>query len=457
MAVSVIPATSGGAINNGFQPVTSATLDDFSIITDADGVISRSVTVPAGVFAAMSTLSSTLTIGSYSYALVANTVSRINNQTSAASYTLSCTGIQPGFQWRDTSSGFSYTNTANSQDFNYKFQRASIAFGGSSNLFVFIPSYNQPGGATAYSSPDGVTWTSRTLPSANFQFVTFSGSLFFALPNTSGAGQLATSTDGITWTARTFSVNGSYAMPVKGAGTNYCTIRSVYGTAETVAYQSTQVSTDGLTWGAGGTLPTVASWNGAASDGSTAKIVTVAACDSSPDINTATTKAAYSTNNGTAWTASTLPSAGFWQGVRYLPSASLYFAWASSSVYATSPDGITWTGRTFPTTGIGNAFGPGNGPQWIGSNGVITNAFYGTQGGTTNVAYYTTDGINFITSSAQKNQAYGYTSVFQNAAYGNNIHVAGTFYENTTASRIIAVSTKAIASFGIYSPPTTNL
>lgn len=453
MSVTSLNAGASGT-NNGFQPVTSGTLDEFSIVNDTDGVITRTVAVPAGNYAVMSTLGATLTIGAYSYTLTANTVSRINVPTAVSSYTFSCTAIQPGFQWRNNPGAFSLTNTAYTTDRNYLSQKTTIAFGGSSNLFVIIPG-SATGGTVAYTTADGITFTSRTLPSS-LQFVTYAGSYFYAFASTNGGGTaMASSPDGITWTARAFSVAITPPNIVKGSGTNYATIDMNYP-ANTVGLNRTQTSTDGLTWSAGGTLPSLATWSGIASDGTTAKMVVVAAADVDPTAATTTTKAAYSTNNGTAWTATTMPSTATWANLKYVPSASLYFASSASSVnYATSPDGITWTARTFPDTATGDAFSTGQ-ATWIGNNGV-SSALYGTTTSNTTLVYYTTDCINFTVSSAAKNSTYANTTAPRNIAYGNNIHLGGAFYVGTTATTQPAVSTKAIASFGIYSPPTTQV
>lgn len=69
----------------------------------------------------------------------------------------------------------------------------AIAFG--NNLFVAISG----GGTVAATSPDGTTWTTRTLPSVRDSWTTlvFNGTLFLA---TSDKGEGAVSTDGIDWT-----------------------------------------------------------------------------------------------------------------------------------------------------------------------------------------------------------------------------------------------------------------
>ncbi|MDC1474504.1 hypothetical protein N8350_02710, partial [Candidatus Nanopelagicales bacterium] len=53
------------------------------------------------------------------------------------------------------------------------------------------------------TSPDGITWTSRTATAANYwRSVTYGEGLFVAVAS-SGADRVMTSPDGITWTSRT--------------------------------------------------------------------------------------------------------------------------------------------------------------------------------------------------------------------------------------------------------------
>jgi hypothetical protein len=88
---------------------------------------------------------------------------------------------------------------------------------------------------TILTSPDGITWTSRTAPNITFQDVIYANSLYIAYGDLS-VGNLATSTDGITWTSRSV-----------GSGTIY---QVVYGGGAYVAATTGGVysSSDGLTW-----------------------------------------------------------------------------------------------------------------------------------------------------------------------------------------------------------------
>jgi len=58
------------------------------------------------------------------------------------------------------------------------------------------------GGTVAASSPDGITWTTRTIPTAGYCGVAYGGGMFVAVANDGGT-VAASSPDGITWTTRT--------------------------------------------------------------------------------------------------------------------------------------------------------------------------------------------------------------------------------------------------------------
>lgn len=103
--------------------------------------------------------------------------------------------------------------------------------------------------AIAQTSPDGLTWTERTLPStANWIDVAYGNGVFTAIAyNDSKA---ATSTDGITWAARTLPATLNWQAITYGNST-FVAIATGSSSAAT--------STDGITWTAG-VLPTNTTW-----------------------------------------------------------------------------------------------------------------------------------------------------------------------------------------------------
>lgn len=163
------------------------------------------------------------------------------------------------------------------------------------------------GNNVIYTSPDGITWTSRTSPAnINYQDVIYENSLYVAY-GTLVAGNLATSTDGITWTSS--SVGAGNVIQVIYAGGIFlaATTGGVY------------TSSDGLTW----TLRT------------------------------------------TGLVAANHTSVGY-------VGATYYAGSSANGYYATSPDGTTWTLKRDISTGGFFAFFDVNGKAvGVGDMGIV--------------------------------------------------------------------------------------
>lgn len=102
------------------------------------------------------------------------------------------------------------------------------------NMFVVL--FNASGTALI-SSPDGITWTSRTLPaSSTWQSIACKGTMFVA---TNAGATTASSPDGITWTARTGTSNTS----ITASDTLFVGVKQTTASAAIV-----WTSTDGITW-----------------------------------------------------------------------------------------------------------------------------------------------------------------------------------------------------------------
>ena len=86
----------------------------------------------------------------------------------------------------------------------------AIAYG--NGVFVALDSSSN---TRAYSSPDGITWTARTLPVAiNWSAIIYANNQFVAVSaGSSSSNVAATSPDGITWTAQTLP-NSSFGTSV---------------------------------------------------------------------------------------------------------------------------------------------------------------------------------------------------------------------------------------------------
>jgi len=195
------------------------------------------------------------------------------------------------------------------------------------NLYVVSTINSSTSVAT---SPDGFTWTQRSLPTpASFWMQAVYGGGTWLVLNTSGT-VAATSTDGITWTQRTLPTTGTWRLPVYGGG-----IWVVFNTVGNVALSSP----DGVTW-TQRTLPVSTTW-----------IQPIYAGGQFLSINNAGTNVLTS-SDGITWTARTLPVSTSWLQLAYNGSVYIAINTAASTVAATSPDGVTWTQRTLATSGM---------------------------------------------------------------------------------------------------------
>jgi hypothetical protein len=190
-------------------------------------------------------------------------------------------------------------------------------------------------GGTAASacstSPDGVTWTSRTIPGSGayyYNAVAWNGTVFCAV----GGGSLcATSPTGTTWTASAIPT-GTW-RGITWNGSMFCAVGdSVCAT-----------SPDGATWTAR-TVPagtwTAVAWNGSVFcavgfSGSTNIIAT------SPD--------------GITWTAQTAPAGTGYLAITWHTNGT-FCAMGRGGICATSPDGITWTAHDTGMSAYGSLY-----------------------------------------------------------------------------------------------------
>jgi hypothetical protein len=218
----------------------------------------------------------------------------------------------------------------------------AMAYG--NGLFVAMPY----GTGTVATSPDGITWTQRSMPVvANWTAVTYGGGQFVAVTNGAVA---ATSPDGITWTARVLPTTANWAALAYGGG--------VY-VAVSVGTAVALTSPDGITW-TQRTLPATIAWYGLAYGNG--MFVTTA--------NTSGVTIATSPD-GTTWTQRSMPVTGTYRSVTYGGGLFMAVSATSGAVAVSSPDGITWTQRTLPATAVWNAVIYG-GSQFVAiSNGII--------------------------------------------------------------------------------------
>jgi hypothetical protein len=182
--------------------------------------------------------------------------------------------------------------------------------------------------AAAISS-DGQTWVSHNLPSSNSAAdIVWNGNVFCV----SGANYAFTSPDGITWTSN--SITGWINL-LAAKGSVLC--------GYTAVNNQVAVSTDnGVTWTTHA-IPTLDpyAWSGIAASDSVFCII------SDDGQNTGASDVVATSPDGVTWTQHTMPSADSWYRIAW--DGNVFCAIANfGTKVATSPDGITWTEHTKP-------------------------------------------------------------------------------------------------------------
>ena len=287
-----------------------------------------------------------------------------------------------------------------------------IAYG--NGLFVAVASRGGAGISTTESiatSPDGVNWTFRTIPSiTNLTNITYQNGMFIAIGAVSQ--RAFYSYDGINWANATNMVGIVYGI--------------TYGKDKFVACKidnpgfRINISYDGKNWQGVSTPSTMdLSWTSVtyAND----RYVAVAESTVSGSI-----AISY---DGLSWNNVTRPSAGTLTTYTVTYGKGLFVVTCSQGKIMTSPDGINWTVRDTPLTGL----------IWkcIFAEGVFIAA--GAFSTTENRFIYSTDGITWEEATTPA------LNSWSGFAYGNGLLVAVSF--NGTDSNALVVSSGVMNSF----------
>ncbi|MEO5635113.1 MAG: hypothetical protein ABIS26_00715 [Candidatus Paceibacterota bacterium] len=287
-------------------------------------------------------------------------------------------------------------------------------------LFVAVNGYCQENGTSGgtgsciETSPDGITWTQRTVPEYSNEVylsaVAYGAGIFVATQDVGYVQHLFTSPDGITWTSR------------PGAAFNY--VRDiVYANGKFVAVTSPEnnsgfnyawTSTDGINWSSQSTPSgTDNQWTGIAyGNGTYVAVGCGIATQSSYACNSNAGNRVMTSPNGITWTLRADAADNMWQSITY--GNGLFVAVASSGTgnrVMTSPDGITWTLRTSAADKAWYDVTYGNG------------TFVAVASSSTTDSVMTSpDGINWTIGTSA--EAIGWKSV----TYGNGTFVATSAY-----------------------------
>jgi hypothetical protein len=360
-AVGTVAISSGSATNgqilqaNGSGGVSFSTLPSsgsYFIKASSGEFLGSSITATAGAYALVNYAENPIVIETTSTTSVLATYDA--SYISALS-DLSRVAASGGIEWTSGTSGFS-TSTI-----------YELTYGG--GLYV------SAGGATTglspilQTSPDGITWTTRTTGFTGYILcLGFGSSLYVA----GGGTALRTSSDAITWTARTPNIgSGNVPFDVIFAGGQFVLVGENGGLS---------TSTDGTTW-----TGRTTSWGGGQIFGVT--------YGNSLYVIAGTAGKMKTSSDGISWASVTsgFSSALAIQGVTY--ANGLFVAVGGGGNISTSTDGTTWTIRTSGTTQTLNRVSYGEGVFIaVGDNGVLITSYNGitwtsrsAQFGTTNI------------------------------------------------------------------------
>ena len=278
-----------------------------------------------------------------------------------ANYGNSLAGAQVKVEVLTLGATYSYTYNAVTTPGGYNFGRS--AWNGS--VFCAISGTSS---GVCWTSPDGVTWTPRTMPETNsWADIASNGSLFVVLVLDWHVNYCYTSPDGINWTKRYFqfpSVTAGYHTRIIWNGAKF-----LVGTDD-AGYVPFETSPDGITWSSqtspysGGT--SCLAWNGSkflavhnsqfwTSPSGNAGTWTLAYTDPGGGINwnSATAKGnlfcvasddggrpTCTSPDGVTWTKTTQ---SFPTNLNGLATDGRVFLAGSNDRYYTSPDGVTWS------------------------------------------------------------------------------------------------------------------
>jgi hypothetical protein len=177
------------------------------------------------------------------------------------------------------------------------------------------------------------TWSEVTVPAGTFRDVIWVPYLnsWVAVGD---AGLVATSPDGVTWTTRTAATADNWRGVCAAASLSLLVAVSNAGKIMT--------SPDGITW-TQRTAPEANAWQCVVWAPGLSKFIAVA--------SSGTNRVMWSSNGTSGWTSASAAAARLWKGVCWSPSLGLLVAVAGNAGSGTddvmtSPDGTTWTSRT---------------------------------------------------------------------------------------------------------------
>ncbi len=201
-------------------------------------------------------------------------------------------------------------------------------------------------GSRVMTSPDGITWTTRT-SAADLQWVNIIWIpelfLFVAIANSGTGNRVMTSPNGITWTSRTSAADNNWYGITWSPELNLIVVVGASGVGNRV-----MTSPDGITW----------------TSRTSAADISWVAVGWSPELRLFVAVAESGTGNrimtsidGINWIIRTSPADNNWRCVSWSPQLRIFCvsSWSvSTNNIMTSSDGINWILRTTPSQQLNN-------------------------------------------------------------------------------------------------------
>jgi len=282
------------------------------------------------------------------------------------------------------------------------------------NLFVAVSSNSSsvPGNLRVMTSPEGITWTSRTAAEQIvYTGIGYNGNVLVAVASSTFANQVMISANAVTWQSLPAAVSGIQWRDVTWNGNIFCAI------AATGVANGVMISTDGTTW-----LTRVP-----AADLAWRSIVWAPELSLFVAVGTSGVGNRVMTSpDGTTWTSQTSAADLNWIDVTW--NGKIFVAVAFSGTnnqVMTSPDGINWTSRYTPTTTL-----QWTAVQWTGTEFVVV-----ANTGTGNRVMTSPDGITWTvrvspTDAAWKGLAWNGQVLVAVGTAGNNDQVMTSTYDD---------------------------
>jgi len=281
------------------------------------------------------------------------------------------------------------------------------------NLFVAVSSNSSAvsGNLRVMTSPEGITWTSRTAAEQIvYTGIGYNGNVLVAVASSTFANQVMISANAVTWQSLPAAVPGIQWRDVTWNGNIFCAI------AATGVANGVMISTDGTTW-----LTRVP-----AADLAWRSIVWAPELSLFVAVGTSGVGNRVMTSpDGTTWTSQTSAADLNWIDVTW--NGKIFVAVAFSGTnnqVMTSPDGINWTSRYTPTTTL-----QWTAVQWTGTEFVVV-----ANTGTGNRVMTSPDGITWTvrvspTDAAWKGLAWNGQVLVAVGTAGNNDQVMTSTYD----------------------------